>query len=73
MFDVLAFYAESHWISEKTVLREWGHSLARSKQHADLFIAHRAKLVHANSWPHYQALARKALEQKRDQLPLTTK
>jgi hypothetical protein len=60
MFDVLALYAENGWIDEKTVLDEWGNSLARSVTPADHFIKARYDSIQWHSWPHYRLLAQKA-------------
>jgi hypothetical protein len=63
MFDVLALYAENGWIDERTVLDEWGNSLRNSVDPAQHFIAARYETVRWHSWPHYQALAAKAMAQ----------
>jgi hypothetical protein len=65
MFDVLAMYAENKWISEKTVLDEWGNSLSRSLAPAELFIEARYDTIQWHSWPHYKALAQKAKAQRK--------
>ena len=60
MFDVLALYVESHWVDEKTALKEWSNSLTRSREPAALWLEQRYMDVQWHSWPHYQALATKA-------------
>lgn len=63
MFDVLALYVENKWISEQTVLDEWGNSLRRSIDPSEIFISARYETIQWHSWPHYRALADKAAKQ----------
>jgi hypothetical protein len=66
MFDVLGLYAEEGWVDEETVLKEWGNSLRRSWAPASLFIEARYETIRWHSWPHYERLAKKALDRADD-------
>lgn len=57
LFDLLGFYAESGWVDERTVLEEWGDTLARSRQPAEHVLAWRRNVTDGPTWPHYQRLA----------------
>jgi hypothetical protein len=58
MFDLMGLYAESKWIDEKTVAREWRYSIVNTHPAAKAWIAERYRdRPQWHSWEHYQALA----------------
>ena len=62
MFDVFAMYVDHKFIDEELVLKEWGHTIARTWEHAEPFLDARSDREHYRPWANLRSLAPRAIK-----------